>query len=161
MTPPTAHLDAARLFGCKVDEIAAAERTADGDLLVTTVDGIRDIVVPEANPDGAGRHGILLFELPAGFTEGAQYPVPLFTPRRPAAAEPAAEDTEDAPSAAVAAPADESTDEAAEAQDPGTPASAPDGAADEPADGDTPDQPEPAPAPAPAKPKAGGRRPRS
>lgn len=50
---------AARLLGAAPGEVIAVSHTADGDLSVTTHDGLTSLIVDPARPDGAGQHGIL------------------------------------------------------------------------------------------------------
>jgi hypothetical protein len=73
--------DAARLLGMKPAEVVAVE-TINGDLVITTHDQFRTVVVADDHPDGAGRSGIMAYRLPDGFPDGAEFPGPVFTPRK-------------------------------------------------------------------------------
>lgn len=84
---------AASVLGMKVREIADVEPSADG-VVITTIDGVRMIAVPDDRPDGAACTGIMFLDRDhPGYRHSI---LPVFTPHP---------DVDDVPVAALAASA--------------------------------------------------------
>lgn len=74
MTAPTAHLDAARLLGIPVREIADVGDSPAGTL-ITTTDGVIYVHVPEEAPDADGKSGLMYLAKPHSNDAPVGFPV--------------------------------------------------------------------------------------
>ena len=89
--------EAARVLGLKETEVAGVEETPIGPV-VTVVSGVRYVIVPDDQPDGDGKTGVMLAEKP---DPTRRYDFPVYVPHPPDPVEPSEDgDTDELPDAA-------------------------------------------------------------